>query len=317
MVHHGERLDGPHQAREGDRNPREWFRALLQRIHVRPPILVGARRAGFTLLEAILALTLSSVIVALVSSVFLAQNDFYRLVIQRTRVQDNLRAVTDLIASEIRGVSGGGVTTAESRQFIVRLPLAVGGVCHRQASHGRVYMPGLSEIDGDDVAGYARQDASGDWTYTTITEKWSKLLVSSGNNDADECATRSGADTVGASQDYGRLEIAGGTTLGEAIMIWQEVEFNIDESVLDPTTLAVFRRATGVALREFATGIAPDAKFEYSTGTSTFYNSVVGAELENIDAIRVTASAIASDSTGTVSGYQYEWIVKIPLKNSN
>ena len=45
------------------------------------------------------ALTLSSVIVALVSSVFLTQNNFYRFVIQRTRVQDNLRVVTDLIGS--------------------------------------------------------------------------------------------------------------------------------------------------------------------------------------------------------------------------
>ena len=65
------------------------------------------------------ALTLSSVIVALVSSVFLTQNNFYRFVIQRTRVQDNLRVVTDLIASEVRGVAGGGVTTAESRRFVV------------------------------------------------------------------------------------------------------------------------------------------------------------------------------------------------------
>ena len=315
MVHHGERLDGPHQARQGDRNPRQWVRALLQRIHIRPPILVGARQAGFTLLEAILALTLSSAIVALVASVFLAQNDFYRLVVQRTRVQDNLRAVTDLIASEIRGVSGGGVTTAESGQFIIRLPLAVGGVCDPEAGGGRVYMPGLSEIDGDDVAGYATQDAAGDWTFTA--DPWSNILVSSGASDAGDCADESGADTLGAAQDFGHLQITGGPTVGAAIMIWQEVEFKIDVSELDPTTLAVFRGATGDELREFATGITPDAKFEYSKGTSTFYSSLVGADLEIIDAIRVTASAIASDSPGTNSGFEHEWIVKIPLRNSN
>ena len=59
-------------------------------------------------------------IVTLVSSVFLTQNNFYRTVVQRTRVQDNIRAMTDLIASEVRGVAGGGVTTAESRRFVVR-----------------------------------------------------------------------------------------------------------------------------------------------------------------------------------------------------
>ena len=146
MVHHRERLDSAHQARAGDRHPRKWSRARLQRIHLQRATLVGVRQAGFTLLEAILALTLSSVIVGLVSSVFLAQNDFYRLVVQRTRVQDNLRVVTDLIASEIRGASNGGVITAESRRFVVRLPLTVGGVCHGQgAAWASVYAGPLGD----------------------------------------------------------------------------------------------------------------------------------------------------------------------------
>ena len=159
-----------------------------------------------------MALTLSTLIVSLVASVFLTQNDFYALVMGRSKVHDNLRVVSDLIASEIRGV-----ILAQSKRFVIRLPLAVGGVCHAQAGHGRVYMPGLSDISSNEVAGYARQDANGDWTYAL--DPWSNLLVSSGAADADECATRSGADTVGASQDYGRLLISGGTTLGEAIMI--------------------------------------------------------------------------------------------------
>ena len=252
---------------------------------------------------------------ALVASVFWAQNDFYAMVVERAKVHDNLRVVSDLIASEIRGVSGGGVTTAQSRRFVIRLPLAVGGVCHGEVSHGRVYMPGLSDVDASDVAGYARQDANGDWTYTTDT--WSNLLVSSGASDASECATRSGADTVGATQDYGRLLISGGTTLGEAIMIWQEVEFKIDESELDPTTLAVFRGVTGDTLRELATGITPDTKFAYSKGGPDFVSSLTGPILDSIAAIRVTASAIASDSLGAVDAYEYEWTVKIPLRNSN
>ena len=278
--------------------------------------MVGSRNTGgFTLLEAMVALTLSTLIVSLVASVFLAQNDFYALVMERSKVQDNLRVVSDLIASEIRGVSWGGVTTAQSRRFVVRLPLAMGGVCHAQTNRGRVYMPGLSEIDGDDVAGYATQDGNGDWTYTTDT--WSNLLISSGAADASNCVLISGADTVGATQDYGRLLISGGTTLGEVIMIWQEVEFKIDQSELNPTTLAVFRGVTGDTLREFATGITPDTKFEYSKDGSTFYSSVTGVALDSIQAIRVTTSAIASDSTGTVDAYEYEWTVKIPLKNSN
>ncbi len=252
---------------------------------------------------------------ALVASVFWAQNDFYALVVERAKVHDNLRVVTDLIASEIRGVSGGGVATAQSRQFVIRLPLAVGGVCDPSLVHGHVYMPGLSEIDGDDVAGFARRDANGDWTYTTDT--WSHLFVSSGVIDAQDCAAESGTDTVGATQDFGNLHFNAATTLGEVIMIWQQVEFRIDESELDPTTLAVFRGVTGGTLREFATGITPDTKFEYSKDGTTFLSSITGPALDSIEVIRVTASAIASDSAGAVDAYEYEWTVKIPLRNSN
>ena len=261
------------------------------------------------------ALTLSTLIVSLVASVFLAQNDFYGLVMGRSKVQDNLRVVSDLIASEIRGISEGGVLLAQSKRFVVRLPLAVGGVCHAQASHGRVFMPGLSGISSSEVAGYARQDANGDWTYSTDT--WSNLLVSSGSADADECATRSGADTVGATQDFGRLLISGGTTLGEAIMIWQEVEFRVATSDLDPTTMAVYRGVTGDALREFATGITSSTSFAYSKDGTTFLETITGTALDSIQVLQVTASAIASESSGTNDPYEYEWTVKIPLKNSN
>jgi hypothetical protein len=257
------------------------------------------------------ALTLSSVIVTLVSSVFLTQNNFYRFVVQRTRVQDNLRVVTDLIASEVRGVAGGGVTTAESGRFVVHLPIAMGGVCHDQAGHGRVYMPGLSDVNGAEVAGYARQDAGGDWTYTADT--WLNLLVSSGSNDADECLTNNGADTVGAIADFGRLLISGGTTLGEVIMIYRDVEFKIDDSELDPQTLAVYRKVTGDTLRELATGITSATKFQYRLPSGTYQNSITGASLADIENVRVITSA----SVGGVQPYSYEWTVGIPLRNRN
>ena len=262
-----------------------------------------------------MALTLSSLIVALVSSVFLAQNDFYRSVLQRARVQDNLRVVTDLIASEVRGVASGGVITAESRRFVVRLPIVMGGVCHEQGNHGRVYMPGYSEIDHDEVAGYARQDASGKWTYDP--KNWSGLHDSSGSQDANECLTRNGADTVGAIDDFARLVINGGTTLGEIIMIYREVEFKIDQSQLDPWTLAVYRGVTGDTLREFATGITPDTKFQYRLPSGTYQDVVTGANMASIENIRVITSAIATDSIGSIRSYSYEWTVGIPLRNHN
>jgi hypothetical protein len=179
---------------------------------------------------------------------------------------------------------------------------------------GVVYMPGLTEVDGDEVSGYATQDGSGTWTYTTDT--WSNLLVSSGSGDADACRIAGGADTVGVIADFGTLLVAG-TGIGDVIMVYREVEFKIGQSQLRPQMLAVYRGVTGDTLREFATGITTDTKFEYRLPSSAYQNSVPPASVANIEKIRVTASAIATDSVGGIPSYSHEWTVGIPLRNSN
>lgn len=277
--------------------------------------MVGVRRAGFTLLEAVVALTLSSVIVALVSSVFLTQNNFYRTVMQRTRVQDNLRVVTSLIASEVRGVAGGGVMIAQSRRLVVRLPILMGGVCSTSPNSARMHMPGYSDMDTDEVAGWATQDASGAWTYTP--DVWSNLYVNAGPGVASLCVADSGADTAGVSQEFVRMYTAGNDLIGDVIMLYREVEFKIGQSELQPRTLAVFRGVSGDTLREFATGITSDTRFQYRLPSAAYQNSVVGASLANIEYIRVIASAIATDSIGNLPSYSDEWTVGIPLRNSN
>ena len=51
--------------------------------------------------------------------------------------------------------------------------------------------------------------------------------------------------------------------------------------------------------------------------SATYQNSITGASLALIENIRVTASAIATDSIGGIDSYSYEWTVGIPLRNRN
>ena len=84
-------------------------------------------RAGFTLVEAIVALTISSLIVVLVSTVFLVQNRYYALQLQRSRAHDNARTATDLVSADLRSVMRGGFVLAERKRMVVRTPM--GGRC--------------------------------------------------------------------------------------------------------------------------------------------------------------------------------------------
>jgi hypothetical protein len=262
------------------------------------------------------ALTLSAVIVALVSSVFLTQNNFYRMVVQRSRVQDNLRMVTDMISTEVRGVAGGGVTFADSRRFVVRLPMLMGGVCNPAGGSARMYMPGYSQMDTLEVAGHATRDAVGTWTY--VSEDWTTLhRVDTPLSVAQSCFVDSGADTTGVVPDFVRVWLPTSSERGDVIMVFREVEFKIAESELQPNTLAVYRGVTGDTLREFATGITPDTQFNYRLPSGAYFSSVSVGNLPDISAIRVIASATATDSLGVINSYSYGWTVDIPLRNSN
>ena len=61
-------------------------------------------RHGFTLVETLIALVLSSFLMVLVSHAFLVQNQFYATQTLRVGAQDNVRAATELMAAEVRNV---------------------------------------------------------------------------------------------------------------------------------------------------------------------------------------------------------------------
>ena len=62
------------------------------------------------------ALTLSSIVVILVSTVFLVQNRYYQTQLARAEAHDAARVMTETLASELRSVEKGGVKVADTDQ---------------------------------------------------------------------------------------------------------------------------------------------------------------------------------------------------------
>ncbi len=65
------------------------------------------RNVGFTLIELMVALALSSIIVLAAMATFQMQNDTYTVVDQTTEVQQNMRAIADLIERDARSTAMG------------------------------------------------------------------------------------------------------------------------------------------------------------------------------------------------------------------
>ncbi len=265
------------------------------------------------------AMLLSTLIVILVTSTFLAQNSFYSDVVQRTSLQESARGATSLITSELRGVGAGGIISALPDSVVYRVPLAVGGVCAVSGSETYVLLPlGEEVVEASEVDGYAvRAAADGRWTYTPAA--WGSIYHSSGGAAAQTCAL-AGADTTGAAADFYRLDGLSASPAiepGDLIMLFRETELKLGLSTLDSLSTALFWGPAGGTITEFATGLSASSAFSYRrAGQTTFQDQVVGAaDLANIEAIRVFAAGVAPSNRPGRDSLTFDLTATVSLRN--
>ena len=275
--------------------------------------------AGFTLVETIIALVLSSVLIILVSGTFLVQSQYYSSQSLRVGAHDNARVATDRVASEVRSTMEDGFVVAGPRTLTVRSPLALAVVCDRSGSDAHVHFEGgAAGLASDEFAGVAmRNPSTGDWEYHNIS--WGS--VNGGSIGSASACAGNGADTTGASGEF--HEILGVSTLfasppdeGDILMLFRQTTFKIQASVLNTQTMGLFRQAYGEPLVEFATGMDSTAQFMYRTGGSTYADTVSGSNVANIDAVRIVADARLPARSGAMDDVTFGWSVNVALRNA-
>lgn len=282
----------------------------------------GAATRGFTLIEALVAMTLSAVLIALVTSVFLAQNDFYRRVVTRSQVQESARSVAELVASELRPATRGSVTLAESRRLTVRTPQVVGLICSVSSPTVHTYLPlGGVGVDTTEVSGYGIREVDGSWSF--YPRAWGEIAAGSGLTATANNCHEAGMDTVGVRADFYRFdgpadEPSPAPSAGSLLMIYGEVDYVIQASELDAEALGLFRGLSGRTLVEFATGLGADARFEYRLdGESSFQASVTGTDLEGIVVVRLHSIATETRAPpGDPTAFSYGFSLDVPLRNA-
>ncbi len=87
------------------------------------------RRCGFTLIELLIALVLSGIVVSIIFQLLLAESRFARLQGARQEVQQNVRVVTEILGSELRGVGADALLNAAPGTIRFIVPRAWGLVC--------------------------------------------------------------------------------------------------------------------------------------------------------------------------------------------
>lgn len=271
-------------------------------------------------MEALVALTISTAVVLLASNLFFVQSDFYSFLLQRSRVQDNARAVLEVVGAEVQGVTLGGLVEAESDGMIVRIPQSMAAVCAEAGSDVYVHLSAPEALElsvADGVGGLDR--INGVWEYGDGNV--SGAVADVGAASAAVCAT-AGADTTGASGAFARIVSPSSFTglahtRGDVLMIYEEVEFLIDTSTLDPALLALYRGPAGGTLTEYATGLSADARFQYWTpmGQGRWRNRLGVGLLDRAERIRIVASTFQPAESGVGTDADFSVTVDLPLRN--
>jgi len=278
----------------------------------------SSSRGGFTLVEALIALTISTILVGLVTSVFVAQGDLYDDVVRRSEAHADVRSVVDLVAGDVRGGSEGSFVVAAADQMVLRVPVTVGIVCDIQGSAVFTYLPRSGAgLDTASVAGYAFRDAAGVWSY--VADTWNGLYNSSGTAVKDECGTAGMDTTAVPAAHFVEMGGPGSHTYARAgapILLHRDLELRLQASALDASVTGLFRGSYGSPLVEVASGLGASSGFEYRTrGDDTFTSSVSGTDLANIHAVRVTAEAVAPPGGAGLDPLVYERSRVVPIRN--
>lgn len=269
------------------------------------------------MVEALVALILSTVLVGLVTSVFIAQSDFYDDVMRRSEVHDNARSVVDVVVGDVRAASQGAFVIAGPDQLVMRVPVTIGVICAISGSTVSTYLPRSGAgLDTASVSGYAFRDRDGTWSWAF--DDWNGLYDSDGTAIKDDCGGI-GMDTTGipASHFVGLAGPGSGSDarIGGALMLHREVELRFGTSGLDPSRRGLFRGTYGSSLIEVASGLGADADFSYRLkGQGNFASSVSASNLADINAVRLSVHALTSGGGG-LEPYDYTITRDIPIKN--
>ena len=265
---------------------------------------------------------LSSLVIGMVAGIFLAQNRSYQVQLGVTDAHQNARAVTELLSSELRSVMEGGVQVAENDRITIRTPLVVAAVCATSGGLVGVHTEGgeaAIETHAEEVAGFAVMDNAGGWDYYDVD--WATIDDASSSNVIAGLCYANGADTVGARNDFHSLSSLDSyhptlPGIGEVILLFSETTFKFQPSVLDPTTVGLFRQVNGGALVEFATGMDSTAQFRYrTTENSSYEESVSGSSLAHVDVVSIVSEVKEPAPPGIEGAIRYGWSVNVALRN--
>jgi len=271
------------------------------------------REAGFTLVEALIAMVITGFLASAMVSLLIGQSRFYERTDDQIWAEQSLRATFDLMSSEVRMASATDLLAADGDSVSFRFDFLRGIVCDSIAADEATLMAfdtvmnaNLTSITGTAYSGpYDTDYEYADGFVPTETDTGSGPRAVCVANGGDG----SGPDNAYASMTGWTSQFSGGVPdQGSIVRFYGTLTYRFA-----PSAFFRSRRALWRGTQELVGPFEDDAAFSYVMDDGSVESSVAGADLDDVVAVRVSATAIPDGANrfGVARDLEFD----IPFRN--
>ena len=213
-------------------------------------------RRGFTLMELLVALMISSVLVAVIYQLMAGNSQYVQMQSSREEVQQNARAALDVIAADLRTVPPQGIRAMGPDSIRFYLPRAWGVLCDTidTASGTAWAIFPASLVTSTDFFGQAHWGVGIEQTPSpeNHTDSWRFVTAPTRQGSGDPCSTiQPNLDparhvTLGFNRPAGTQFVDAGSLLpGTQVVVFEEVRYDVAPSSSSAIPGSWIRRMVG------------------------------------------------------------------------
>ncbi|MFW6083666.1 MAG: PilW family protein [Gemmatimonadota bacterium] len=268
---------------------------------------------GFTLVEALIALTIGGIVATALVSLLIGQSRFYERTDDQLEAEQVAQATFDLLSTEIRMAGAGDLLAAESDSLAFRYDVLRGVVCD-QTGGDAAAMYVYDRVTNAGLTGSFVGVGVSDPYATTFgyADGWNPTPSGTGSGPKSVCTT-AGFPGTGASSDY--LELSGWTShfaatpiRGSMVRGYGRVSYTIEPSTFFASRWSVWR-GTQELVGPFESGAA----FSYVMADGSLQSSVTSSDFDDVVAVRLTATAVGDGANRFGVNRQVDF--EVPFRN--
>jgi prepilin-type N-terminal cleavage/methylation domain-containing protein len=273
-------------------------------------------RAGFTLAEMLIALTLTAVLGATITGAFVSQSRFFDKQEKVGAARSVARAGTNLLLADLRMVEASGVTAATNTSVTVHVPYALGLACSYDGSNGKLR---ISQLPVDSLV-LATAEYSGLAYRNGNTYVYPSPAGKPSSGSSSVCTT-AGVAVLPTAEGGRVIEVPSGPLslkTGTPVFLYQTITYSFKPSTSVPGRMGLYRKlesASSNPEQELAAPFAPGAGFRFFVDYSGTSQSTVPSPLSSITGLEIALDGLSERPNSDGTNEAVEHVTAVFFKN--